>query len=127
MLVLQASLHPFVRCKISSGETTLLDINEASLLNSILYLSQVNESSLSDFERSMIGEGTLVERQAFGDAIKEYIIHPWPMNTVLFRDGLMNLETQSPIICEFWTLNAGALLYSPANDTAATYALSNIE
>ena len=37
------------------------------------------------------------------------------------------IEGLNDLILEFWTLGASQLLYSPANDTAATYTLSSIE
>lgn len=51
----------------------------------------------------------------------------YPDNTVLRRDGLFDVNSSSDLLLEFWTLQANQYLYSPANDTAATYSLSNIE
>ena len=75
----------------------------------------------------MIGDGVLATRQGWADAAKEYIFPMWPENTVLRRDGLMDVNSSSDILLEFWTLDANQYLYSPANDTAATYSWSNFE
>lgn len=41
--------------------------------------------------------------------------------------GLFDVNSSSDLLLEFWTLDANQYLYSPANDTAATYSWSNIE
>lgn len=79
-------VYPFQRVKISSGTTVLLDIECANVLNSLLYNS-TQDVSISAFEQSMIGDGSLATRQAWRAAPKEYIFPMWPDHTVLRRDG----------------------------------------
>jgi hypothetical protein len=119
-------VYPFQRVKISSGTTTLLDIENAALLNSLLY-NTTQDIAISDYQKSLIGDGDLATRQGWADAAKEYLFPMWPENTVLRRDGLFDVNSSSDLLLEFWTLTANQYLYSPANDTGATYSLSNIE
>jgi len=119
--------HPFQRVKISSGTTTLYDVNESSRLNTMLFLSQVDSNDISAYEASMIGDGNLSARNAWGATVKEYMINFLPENTAFRRFGLMCLETISPVIVEFWTLPSAEFLYSADGDATTTYSMSNIE
>lgn len=119
-------LHPFQRVRILSGSTVLLDINNSSLLMVAQYNAR-QSSTISAYEQSLIGDGNLAARQGWAAAPLEYLIPLYPENTILRRDGLFDLNSTSDLILEFYTLTANQLLYSPANDTTATYTLSNIE
>ena len=118
--------HPFQRCRILSGSTVLYDLD-----NSLLAMTAIDNattpSTVSDMEKSMIGDGDLTARQGWAAAAKEYLIPIYLPNTVLRRDGLMQIDGLSDLTLEFWTAQPSLFLYSPANDTAATYAFSSIE
>ena len=118
--------YPFQRVRILSGSTVLLDINNANLLMTSLWNIEQN-SSISAYEQSLVGDGDLATRQAWADGSREYLIPIFPDNTVLRGDWLFDVNNSADLILEFWTLPAATLLYSPAVDTAATYTISNIE
>ena len=118
--------YPFQRVRILSGSTVLLDINNANLLMTSLWNIEQN-SSISAYEQSLVGDGDLATRQSWADASREYLIPIFPDNTVLRGDWLFDVNNSADLILEFWTLPAATLLYSPAVDTAANYTISNIE
>lgn len=117
---------PFQRIRILSGSTVLMDINNLNTLMVSLYNAQQN-SSISAYEQSMIGDGNLATRQGWADASKEFLFPFLPDRTVLRGDHLFDVNNTSDLVIEFYTCAANVLLYSPAVDTAATYTLSNIE
>lgn len=117
---------PFSRVRILSGSTVLCDINNLNLLMVSLYNAQQN-SNISAYEQSMIGDGNLAARQVWADASKEYLFPFLPERTVLRGDHLFDVNNTSDLTIEFYTCPANVLLYSPAVDTGATYTLSNIE
>jgi len=91
-------------------------------------VSLYNEnSSISAYEQSMLGDGNLATRQSWADASKEYLFPFLPDRTVLRGDHLFDVNGTSDLVIEFYTCAANVLLYSPATDNAATYTLSNIE
>lgn len=116
--------YPFQRVRILSGSTVLLDINNANLLMTSLWNIEQN-SSISAYEQSLVGDGDLATRQAWADGSREYLIPIFPDNTVLRGDWLFDVNNSADLILEFWTLPAATLLYSPAVDTAATYTISS--
>jgi len=118
--------HPFQRCRILSGSTVLYDLDNSLLAMTAIY-NATTPSTVSAMEKSMIGDGDLTARQGWAAAAKEYLIPIYLPNTVLRRDGLMQIDGLSDLTLEFWTAQPSLFLYSPANDTAATYALSSIE
>lgn len=110
--------YPFQRVRILSGSTVLLDINNANLLMTSLYNSE-QSSNISLYEQSLLGDGDLATRQSYADASREYLFPMYPENTILRGDWLYDVQ--------IWTMPVASFLYSPANDGAATYAISNIE
>jgi hypothetical protein len=120
-------VHPFQRVKVSCGSTTLLDIDQSALLHTILYLAETDTTNVSDYQKSLTGDGDLATRQGWAATNKQYVIPMFPQETMLRRDGLLNLESLSDMIIEFWTLPATTFLYSPANDTAPSYSMTDIQ
>lgn len=118
--------YPFSRVRISSGSTVLLDINEAALLMAVEYNSK-QTVAVSAYQQSLVGDGNLAARQGWAAATTEYLIPLWPDNTFLRRDGLFDVNASSDCILEFWTLSPAQFLYSPGNDTAAVFAMTEIQ
>lgn len=118
---------PFSTTRIQSGTTELLNIQNAGLLANLQYRA-TQDANISPFEQSENGDGTYTERKAWADAPKEYLINAlWPENSVLRGDRLFDVNNSSDLLLEFTLMPAAQYLYSIANDTAATYSLSNIQ
>src|SRR5688500_4730263 len=83
---------------------------------------------MSPYQASLIGDGTLVERQAWDDeACKEYVVPLFPEGTFLRRDALLDINSYSDITLELTPLAASVALYSPANHTGCSWSASEVE
>ena len=66
--------YPFQSVRVLCGTKVVVDINNAALLNSILYNSMQN-STISAFEQSITVDTDLTTKQAAADGVKEYMIY----------------------------------------------------
>ena len=118
--------YPFQSVRVLCGTKVVVDINNAALLNSIDYNSMQN-STISAFEQSITGDTALTTKQAAADGVKECMITMFPPNTFLNGEHLLDLNNMADLTLEFPTLRNNQYLFSPANDTTASYQLSNIQ
>ena len=118
--------YPFEHIKVSSGSTTLMETTRACLLMNMLFLANA-QSTLNPYEQSLVGNGTLQQRQVWGQSAHEYLIECHPPESVINRPGLMQLQDLPDLLLEFYSCNSTQFLYSPAGDTAASFSLSSIE
>lgn len=68
--------YPFSRVRILSGSSCLLDINKPNLLMSAQYNAEQN-ITISDYQKSLTGDGLLAQRRVWATASKEYLIPLW--------------------------------------------------
>ena len=91
----------------------MVDINNAALLNSILYNS-TQDNSISAYEQSITGDTDLFTKQVAADGVKEYMITMFPHNTFLNGDHLLDVNNMADLTLEFRTLRTSQYLFSPA-------------
>ena len=119
------SAYPFQSVRVLCGTKVVVDINNAALLNSILYNS-TQDNSISAYEQSITGDTDLFTRQAAADGVKEYMITMFPPNTFLNGDHLLDVNNMADLTLEFRTLRNSQYLFSPLNVNTSSYQLSNI-
>ena len=121
---------PDVRClwnrlRVLSGSTVLADISEASTAFALESLVEVSNMD-SDFSRYLVGQQPLADRTNYTNG-REYIADICPKGTILNCEALLPLSQFGDLHYELWLERPERALYSPANDTSASFTISNIE
>lgn len=115
----------FNRVRALSGSTVLMDISEAGLL-----MQQETHMMASahdnQYDHYLMGNGTVVERQGWADAAREYVTRVGPKGSLLNCNSLLPLSRMSSLHIDFW-LSTGAQVLHSSTDSSATYSLSNVE
>jgi hypothetical protein len=123
----------FDRIKIICGSTVLCDIQNHSLLVTMLENIHHSNATESLHLRTLRGHGTLAQRQAWGQSdTHEYIINASPLGTLLNSSCLLPLNSMNDIHIEYYLGSAQSVLANDSNDITApssfgTYSLYDIE
>ena len=118
--------HPWQRVRVLSGTAVLYDVDNSHLLATILYNAK-ETLNVAGYQKSLVGDGSLAQRQVWAGNPKEYVVPMFPEGTILRRDGLFDVNGSSDLVLQFWTLPAAAFLYSPANHIGASFSLGQVE
>ena len=113
------------RLRVLSGSTVLLDLAEASQAFVIESFMQVSNMD-SVYSRYLKGQQDAATRATYPNG-REYIVNVTPEGTILNSESLLPLSRMSDLHLEYWLERPERALYSPANDTNATFSISNIE
>ena len=121
----------FDRIKIICGSTVLCDIQNHSLLATMLENIHHSHATESPALRSLRGHGTLAQRQAWGlSDTNEYIINASPLGTLLNSACLLPLNSMNDIIIEYHLGSAKSVLACDSLEntpSTASYSLYDIE
>ena len=116
----------FDRIKIVCGSTVLADIQNHSLLATMLENIHHSNATESLALRSLRGHGTVAQRQAWGlNDDQEYIIPVAPIGTLLNSKCLLPLNNMNDLHIEFYLGTAQSVLAS--DSTIGSYSLFDIE
>ena len=117
----------FDRVKIVCGSTVIADIQNHSLLATMLENIHHSNATESLMQRSLRGHGTLAQRQAWGiEEEHEYIIPVCPIGCLLNSKCVLPLNTISDLHLEFYLGTAQSVLGCDTSNVG-TYSLEHIE
>ena len=121
----------FDRVKIVCGSTVLCDIQNHSLLATMLENIHHSNATESLQLRTQRGHGTLAQRQAWGQSdTQEYIINASPLGTLLNSACLLPLNSMNDLHIEYFLGSAQSVLACDSSDntpSTASYSLYEIE
>ena len=121
----------FDRIKIICGSTVLVDIQNHSLLATLLENIHHSNATESPALRTLRGHGTLAQRQAWGQTdTHEYIINASPLGTLLHSNCLLPLNSMNDVHIEYYLGSAQSVLACDSVDNSsstASYSLYDIE
>lgn len=120
-------IFPFSRTRIISGATVCADVLEAHLCNSITY-NMTAPSTEALMERHVVGDDDLTQKllNVVPGNYYEVMFPVHPPNSFMRGRRLIDLSG-GDLFFEFFVLQPAQYLFSPANDTAATFQLINVE
>ena len=117
----------FSRVRALSGSTVLFDLSEAAQCFQ-LETHRKSSSNSSLYEKYLTGNSEdLATRQLWADAPRNYTCSIAPEGTLLNSNACLPLSMMNDLHLEFWLATGAQVLYSPANDGASTFSLSDIE
>ena len=121
----------FDRIKIICGSTVLVDIQNHSLLCTLLENIHHSHATESPALRTLRGHGTLAQRQQWGQTdTHEYIINASPLGTLLNSACLLPLNQMNDIHIEYYLGTAQSVLgseLSTMGQNVGTYSIYDIE
>ena len=119
----------FDRIKIVCGSTVIADIQNHSLLVTMLENIHHSNTTESLALRSLRGHGTLDQRKSWGrNDNQEYIIPVCPIGCLLNSKCVLNLNGMNDIHIEFYLGTAQSVLaYEPGVGVLGTYSLYDAE
>ena len=121
----------FDRIKIICGSTVLCDIQNHSLLATMLENIHHSHATESPALSSLRGHGTLAQRQAWGlSDDHEYIINASPLGTLLHSNCLLPLNSMNDVHIEYYLGSAQSVLACDSGDNSsstASYSLYDVE
>ena len=110
------------RLKIVCGSTVICDIQNHSLLATLLEPIYHSSNTENLHLRTLRGHGTLGQRQAWGQSdTHEYIINASPLGTLLNNSSLLPLNNLSDIHIEYFLGSAQSVLACDSVDNTPLY------